>query len=163
MRHSEARIPTPSRWCGLSRSGGSNENTEEGVKEVDVVVIGAGVGGLSCAALSAKYGLDTVCVEAHDTAGGCAHSFSRYSSASKTVPFRFDSGPSLVSGISAKGTNPLRQLLDAVGTADTIEWRTYDGWLVHDYADGKKFKLTTGDGGTDMVRGQRGLCSLEIM
>jgi hypothetical protein len=115
--------------------------------EYDVIVIGAGVGGLSCAALCSKYGLKTLCLEAHDTAGGAAHSFSRYSSASKTTPFRFDSGPSLITGLSSKGTNPLRQVLDAIGTADDIDWRTYDGWLVHDLADSKTFKLTTGDGG----------------
>ena len=118
--------------------------TEE---EVDVVVIGSGFGGLSCAAMSAKYGLNTLCVEAHDTPGGVAHSFSRFSKADKKVPFRFDSGPSLVSGVSAKSTNPLRQVLDAIGTADDIDWYIYDGWIVHDYADGKSFKITTGDSG----------------
>jgi len=115
--------------------------------EYDVVVIGAGIGGLSCAALCSKYDLKTICLEAHDTAGGCAHSFTRYSSASKTTPFCFDSGPSLITGLSSKGTNPLRQVLDAIGTADDIDWCTYDGWLVHDLADSQTFKLTTGDGG----------------
>jgi phytoene dehydrogenase-like protein len=115
-------------------------------EEVDVIVIGAGVGGLSCAALTSKYGLKTLCLEAHDTAGGCAHSFSRFSSVSKETPFRFDSGPSLITGLSSKGTNPLRQVLDAIGTADDIDWKTYDGWVVHDNADGQSFKLVTGDG-----------------
>ena len=115
--------------------------------EVDVVVIGAGIGGLSCAALSSKYGLKTLCLEAHDTAGGVAHSFDRYSSASKDTPFRFDSGPSLISGLSSKGTNPLRQVLDALDVADLIDWKTYDGWIVHDKADGTNFKLTTGSSG----------------
>jgi phytoene dehydrogenase-like protein len=115
--------------------------------ECDVVVIGAGIGGLSCAALCAKYGLETICLEAHDTAGGVAHSFTRYSKASKTTPFCFDAGPSLITGLSKKGTNPLRQVLDAVGVADDIEWRTYDGWVIHDLSDGKSFRLTTGDGG----------------
>lgn len=121
--------------------------TRQQPEEVDVVVVGAGLGGLSCAALSSYYGFETVCLEAHDTAGGVAHSFSRFSSASKTVPFRFDSGPSLVSGLSSKSTKPLRQVLDAVGTAEDIEWKQYDGWIIHDLADGKSFKLTTGDGG----------------
>lgn len=112
-----------------------------------MIVVGAGLGGLSCAALASKYGLKTLCLEAHDTPGGCAHSFERYSKASKTVPFCFDSGPSLISGLSSKSTNPLRQLLDAVGTADSIDWITYDGWIVHDLADGKSFKVTTGDTG----------------
>lgn len=124
---------------------------EEGTgaeETVDVIVIGAGIGGLSCAALTSKYGLDTLCLEAHDTAGGCAHSFTRFNpAASETVPFSFDSGPSLVNGLSSKGTNPLRQVLDAIGTADEIDWKLYDGWIVHDYADGKQIKLTTGDSG----------------
>lgn len=124
-----------------------HSSTQENVEEVDVVVIGSGFGGLSCAALSATYGLDTICLEAHDTAGGVAHSFSRFSKASKSVPFRFDSGPSLISGLSSKSTNPLRQVLDAIGTADEIDWYTYDGWSVYDYADNKSFKLTTGDKG----------------
>lgn len=115
--------------------------------EFDVIVIGAGVGGLSCAALTAKYGMKTLCVEAHDTAGGVAHSFQRYSSASKDTPFCFDSGPSLVSGMSQMGTNPLRQVLDAIGTADEVDWKTYDGWVVHDTSDGTSFKITTGSGG----------------
>ena len=116
-------------------------------EEVDVVVIGSGIGGLSCASLASKYGLKTLCLEAHDTPGGCAHSFNRYSSASQTIPFQFDSGPSLITGCSSKSTNPLRQVLDAVGTSDDIEWKTYDGWVVHDYADGKSMKLTAGNGG----------------
>lgn len=116
-------------------------------EEVDVIVIGAGIGGLSCAALAAKYGLDTLCLEAHDTPGGVAHSFDRYSSASRDTPFQFDSGPSLISGLSSKGNNPLRQVLDAVGTSDDIVWKNYDGWIVHDKADGTSFKLTTGDSG----------------
>ena len=117
-------------------------------RDVDVIVLGAGIGGLSCAALTAKYGFDTLCVEAHDTAGGCAHSFSRYNGLKvhKDTPFHFDSGPSLISGLSSMGTNPLRQVLDAIGTSDDIEWKTYDGWVVHDTADGMSFKLTTGSG-----------------
>jgi phytoene dehydrogenase-like protein len=125
---------------------GATSNPAE--ETVDVIVIGAGIGGLSCAALTSKYGLDTLCLEAHDTAGGCAHSFTRFNPiASQTVPFSFDSGPSLVNGLSSKGTNPLRQVLDAVGTADEINWKLYDGWIVHDYADGTQMKMTAGDSG----------------
>lgn len=113
---------------------------------VDVVVVGAGIGGLSCAGLASKYGLDTICLEAHDTPGGVAHSFQRKGRGAD-VPFTFDSGPSLISGLSAKGTNPLRQVLDALDVADTIDWKTYDGWTVHDYADGQSLRLTTGDSG----------------
>jgi len=129
-----------------------DENFDE---EVDVIVIGSGFGGLSCAALTSKYQLETVCVEAHDTPGGCAHSFQRFNKISsnkninkskgeKPIPFQFDSGPSLISGLSSTSTNPLRQVLDAVGTAKDVDWVTYNGWMVHDYADNSSFKLTTG-------------------
>eukprot|EP00977_Amphora_coffeiformis_P014565 scaffold4097_cov166-Amphora_coffeaeformis.AAC.22 len=125
----------------------TQESSDTVHEQVDVIVVGAGIGGLSCAGLAGKYGFRTLCLEAHDTAGGVAHSFDRYTSASKTQPFVFDSGPSLVSGLSAKGTNPLRQVFDALEINNEIEWKTYDGWIIHDYADGKSFKFTTGDGG----------------
>ena len=41
--------------------------------ETDVVVIGAGIGGLSCAALLAKYGLRVTVLESHSILGGAAH------------------------------------------------------------------------------------------
>lgn len=139
------------RFAGRSKlretTATSSASSTGSEREFDVVVIGAGIGGLSCAALAAKYGLSTLCLEAHDTAGGCAHSFDRYSSASRDIPFKFDSGPSLCSGLSSKSLNPLRQVMDAVGVADDITWHTYDGWVIHDYADGKSFRLTTGNGG----------------
>jgi phytoene dehydrogenase-like protein len=124
-------------------------------EEYDVVVIGSGVGGLSCGGLCALYGLRTIVLEAHDTPGGVAHAFERYSSTNKNVPFRFDSGPSLISGLSNYSTNPLRQVLDALGTAEDIDWKTYDGWIVHDTSETRKlsrnglssFKITTGDRG----------------
>jgi phytoene dehydrogenase-like protein len=155
---------TTSTGTGTSSTSSSSSslfssNNKHEIVETDVVVIGSGFGGLSCAALTSKYNLDTICVEAHDTPGGVAHSFSRYNNKATTaaataavaaekkkVPFRFDSGPSLISGLSSKSTNPLRQVLDAINVQDEIEWLTYDGWVVHDYADNKKFKLTTGDG-----------------
>ena len=46
-------------------------------EEVDVVVIGSGIGGLSCAAMLAKYGYDVLVCEAHDAPGGAAHEFTR--------------------------------------------------------------------------------------
>lgn len=153
-------LPSRVHTKGDDRSGKSNCNYStirddmdggNGDEEiVDVIVVGAGIGGLCCAGLSARYGFETVCLEAHDTPGGVAHSFQRYSpAASKTVPFQFDSGPSLITGLSSMSTNPLRQVLDALGTADEVTFRTYDGWLVWDYADedGRPLKLTSGNGG----------------
>jgi phytoene dehydrogenase-like protein len=54
--------------------------------EVDMVVIGSGVAGLSCAALLARYGFEVIVCESHTIPGGAAHSFERDG-------FKFDSGP----------------------------------------------------------------------
>jgi len=71
--------------------------------------------------------------------------FTHHRAVSRDAPFTFGSGPSLLSGLSSKSTNPLRQVLDAIGTANEIEWKTYDDWMVWDYSDGKSFRLTTGN------------------
>jgi phytoene dehydrogenase-like protein len=77
--------------------------------EVDAIVIGSGIGGLSCAAMLAKYGLSVIVCESHSIPGGAAHSFERNG-------FKFDSGPSLYSGLSYRpSSNPLKHVLDAIG------------------------------------------------
>ncbi|EJK54540.1 hypothetical protein THAOC_25822 [Thalassiosira oceanica] len=88
------------------RSSHCATNTDN--EEWDVVVIGAGVGGLCAAAMCQRYGMKTLCLEAHEHAGGVAHSFERRA---KAGTFKFDSGPSLLSGMSSMGTNPLRQAM----------------------------------------------------
>ena len=92
----------------------------------DAVVIGSGLGGLSAAALLAQYGYSVTVCESHDRIGGCAHGFERRTAAGT---FHFDSGPSLFSGCSAPSSNPLRQVLDAVGEAP--EWRSYNEWAMY--------------------------------
>jgi phytoene dehydrogenase-like protein len=88
--------------------------------KTDVVVIGSGIGGLSCAALLARYGFDVIVCESHSIAGGAAHAFERNG-------FKFDSGPSLYSGLSySPSANPLRQVLDAIGSQ--LPCVTYDTW-----------------------------------
>lgn len=88
--------------------------------ETDVIVIGSGVGGLSCAALLARYGLDVTVIESYSLPGGAAHGFERNG-------FKFDSGPSLYSGLSYRpSSNPLRQVLDAIG--EELPCATYDTW-----------------------------------
>lgn len=89
-------------------------------RQTDVIVIGSGIGGLSCAALLARYGFDVTVCESHSIPGGAAHAFERNG-------FKFDSGPSLYSGLSySPSANPLRQLLDAIG--EKLPCVTYDTW-----------------------------------
>ena len=88
--------------------------------KTDIVIIGSGLGGLSCGAILAKYGYDVIICESHNIAGGAAHAF-------EYQGFKFDSGPSLYSGLSySPSTNPLRQILDII--EEDIEWKNYDNW-----------------------------------
>lgn len=77
----------------------------------DVVVIGAGMGGLSVAVLLAKAGKSVLVVERHDRPGGYAHSFKRRQ-------FHFDSGVHLVSGCGRDGYrngNVIHKICQAAG------------------------------------------------
>jgi phytoene dehydrogenase-like protein len=88
--------------------------------QTEVVIIGSGIGGLSCAALLARYGVDTIVCESHSIPGGAAHSFERNG-------FKFDSGPSLYSGLSySPSANPLKHILDAI--EEKLPCINYDTW-----------------------------------
>jgi phytoene dehydrogenase-like protein len=84
----------------------------------------AGIGGLCCAAMLARYGKSVTVVESHYQAGGAAHAFG-------VGGFTFDSGPSFHAGLSKKkSANPLKQVLDALG--EHVQCATYDRWIVYD-------------------------------
>jgi phytoene dehydrogenase-like protein len=103
-------------------------------EDIDIIIIGSGIGGLSCAALLARYGFRVTVCESHAIPGGAAHSFERNG-------FKFDSGPSLYSGLSySPSTNPLRHVLDAI--EEDLEWVNYDTWGV--YIPEGEFDTTVG-------------------
>ena len=73
-----------------------------------VVVVGAGVGGLTTAALLARAGLDVTVLEAHIYAGGCAGTFYHRG-------YRLDAGATLPAGFYPGGP------MDIIGRAVGIE------------------------------------------
>jgi hypothetical protein len=91
-------------------------------EDVDVVVIGSGLGGLSCASLLASRGLKVSVLEAHYELGGCCHEFcvgldgrtiptAALAKAPDTPVFKFEAGPSLYSGLSPSASpNPLKHI-----------------------------------------------------
>ncbi len=77
-----------------------------------VVVVGAGIGGLTTAALLAKAGCDVTVLEAHVYPGGCAGTFYHQG-------FRFDAGATLAAGFDPAGG--MTRLGQALGVTWPVE------------------------------------------
>jgi NAD(P)-binding Rossmann-like domain len=90
--------------------------------EYDVIVIGSGMGGLSCGAISAKYGDKVLVLESHIKCGGSAHTFSRMHKGGK---YSFEVGPSIFEGLDRPSLNPLRMIFDMLG--EEMPVKTYTG------------------------------------
>ncbi len=79
-----------------------------------VIVVGAGIGGLSAGALLATRGFKVLVVEAHDRPGGYCSSWNRRVRRNgETLTYRFDAGVQDISGLGTRG--PLRHLLRNCG------------------------------------------------
>lgn len=99
---------------------GNGLSGDEG--EYDVIVIGSGMGGLSCGAISAKYGDKVLVLESHIKCGGSAHTFSRMHNGGK---YSFEVGPSIFEGLDRPSLNPLRMIFDLLEEEMPVE--TYTG------------------------------------
>jgi len=90
----------------------------------DVVVIGAGIGGLSAGALLAKKGLSVAVFESQPVAGGYCTSFRRKG-------FTFDSCLDAISGCGDKGW--LKRILKKIGVEDEVEFVRLDPLRVDNF------------------------------
>jgi all-trans-retinol 13,14-reductase len=80
----------------------------------DVIVIGAGIGGLTCGAFLAKEGKSVLVIEQHSRPGGCCASFQRKG-------FTFDAGCEYLTGAEKGGI--LYNVLEELGLKDEIKFR----------------------------------------
>ncbi|MCX6000184.1 MAG: NAD(P)/FAD-dependent oxidoreductase [Chloroflexi bacterium] len=81
--------------------------------QYDVVVIGAGLGGLTCGAFLAKEGLRVLVAEQHSKPGGCCTSFQRKG-------FVFDAGVDYLMGAEDGGL--VLHILEELGLKDEVEF-----------------------------------------
>ena len=82
----------------------------------DVVIIGAGLGGLECAYILAKHGMNVCVLEQGTQMGGCLQSFKRRG-------IHFDAGFHYVGGLDEG--RPLNRLFDYFGLLD-LPWQKMD-------------------------------------
>jgi C-3',4' desaturase CrtD len=86
-----------------------------------IIVIGAGIGGLSAGALLAQSGYQVTVLEAQTYAGGCASTFTH-------KDYRFESGATVVGGFQHNGPHAV------IGRQLELEWpvRSYEpAWVTH--------------------------------
>jgi phytoene dehydrogenase-like protein len=96
-----------------------------------VIVIGAGIGGLTTAALLAKQGYEVTVLEAQTYPGGCASTYTHQG-------FRFESGATVAGGFQPDGPH------DLVAQMLGLTWKVQrhdPAWVVH--LDDRSINLTS--------------------
>ena len=88
----------------------------------DAIVVGAGMGGLTAAALLARAGRSVLVIERHDRVGGYAHAFRR-------GPYHFDSAIHLVGGcqpVAFEGGGRIARVLAALDARSGCDFAPLD-------------------------------------
>jgi prolycopene isomerase len=120
------------------------ECMEHEVQHFEVLVIGSGLSSLTSAALLAKRGIKTLCVEQHMQPGGSCGTFRLQG---RTI----DQGTSMFFGFGAKGFNPHRFVMNAleepidVVRHDQMYRLIYDGHPIDFHADMESFFADLGE------------------
>lgn len=110
-----------SHYHRIARAAGERQAPSE----TDVVIIGSGIGGLSCGGVLATSGRKVVVCESHYRLGGACHTFK--DKVDGVGEFHFESGPSLYSGLSSSASpSQLKHVFQVIG--EEPEWITYDRW-----------------------------------
>ncbi|NJD59283.1 MAG: FAD-dependent oxidoreductase, partial [Anaerolineae bacterium] len=106
--------------------------------QYDVIVVGAGLGGLSAAGLLAKRGLSVLLIDQQDKPGGSCTSFKREDHV-------FDVGTAMLYGFGEKGFRPFRFLINEleapidVVAHETLARMTFEGQEIVFWPDIERF------------------------
>ncbi|XP_059144383.1 all-trans-retinol 13,14-reductase-like [Physella acuta] len=108
-------------------------------QNLDAIIIGSGVGGLSAGVLLSRAGCKVLVLEQHDQAGGCCHTFVEKG-------FEFDTGIHYIGNMHNGSVD--RVLLDQV-TGGQLRWapmdNEFDQVAMGDPANAKLFKMKAGE------------------
>ena len=106
-------------WPAPSFAAAKDKNKDT---DCDVAIVGAGIGGLTAAALLADAGLKVKVFDQHVVAGGFCHTYLRKAHHdNKPVVYRFDAGPHDFSGLAPDGS--VSGVLRRLGIDAKLNWR----------------------------------------
>ena len=104
-------------------------------KDWDAIVVGAGLGGLSCAGMLAKNGKRVLVLEKHGKVGGYAHQFKR--KAGKDITYYFDVALHVTGSMNEGGSS--RRILEEMGAWGKFEVKQMDEMFRASFPD---FEIT---------------------